>query len=63
MISVSMHGASNMHGRHQGAVMRLNKVCSNGFYRIWCGAHQHDLVVQAIFVQVLKISYLRKHNM
>ena len=49
MISVSTDGASNMHGRHQCAVTRLEEVCSDGFYRIWCGAHQLDLAVQAIF--------------
>ena len=47
MISVSKDGASNMHGRHQGAITRLNEVCSEGFYQIWCGAHQLVLVVQA----------------
>ena len=42
LISVSTDGASNMHGRHQGAVTRLDQVCLDGFYRIWCGAHQLD---------------------
>jgi hypothetical protein len=54
MISVSTDGASNMHRRHQGAVTRLEEVCSNGFYQIWCGAHQLDLVVQTTFVQIVE---------
>ena len=42
LIGVSTDGASNMHGRHQGTVTQLDQVCLDGFYRIWCGAHQLD---------------------
>ena len=58
MISVSTDGASNMQGHHQGAVTRLDEVCYDGFYRIWCGAHQLDLVVQAIFLKMLGNSFV-----
>jgi hypothetical protein len=44
MISVLTDWASNMHGRHQGAVTHLEEVYSDRFYQIWCGAHQFDLV-------------------
>jgi hypothetical protein len=60
IISVLFVGASNMHGRHQGAVTRYKEVCSDGFYRIWCGAHPLDLVVQAIFVQMLNKLFIEK---
>ena len=52
LISVSTDGASNIHGRHKGAVTRLDQICLDRFYRMWCGAHQLDLVVQAIFKQM-----------
>ena len=60
LISVSTDGASNMHGRFQGAVTRLDDVCLPGFYRIWCGAHQLDLVIQSIFVKMLSNSYVER---
>jgi len=60
MISDLTDGASNMHGQHQGAVTSLKEVCSDGFYRIWCGARQLDLVVQAILVQMLNKSFIEK---
>ena len=58
LISVSTDGASNMQGRYQGAVTRLDDVCCDGFYRIWCGAHQLDLVIQSIFVQMLNNTFV-----
>ena len=49
-----------MYGRHDGTVTQLDQVCLDGFYRIWCGVHQLDLVVQAIFVQMLNNSFVEK---
>ena len=49
-----------MYGRYQGAVARLDPVCLDGFYRIWCGAYQLDLVVQALLVQMLNNSFVEK---
>ena len=60
MISASTDGASNMQGRHQGAVTRLDQVCNGGFYRVWCGAHQLDLVVQDIFIKMLDSSFVER---
>ena len=52
LISVSTDGASNMTGRHNGVVSLLDRHClpesGSGIYRVWCGAHQLDLVVQGI---------------
>ena len=60
MISVSTDGALKMQGRHQGAVTRLDQVCLDGFYCIWCGAHQLGLIVQAIFVKMLGNSFVER---
>ena len=59
LISVSTDGASNMTGSQQGLVTRIDRACLPGFYRIWCGAHQLDLVVQAIFVQLLNDTFVQ----
>jgi hypothetical protein len=63
LISVSTDGASNMTGSQQGLVTRIDRECLPGFYRIWCGAHQLDLVVQSIFVQLLDDRFVQNiHN-
>ena len=50
LISVSTDGASNMNRQHQGVATRLDELCINehgtDIYRIWCGAHQLDLLIQ-----------------
>ena len=45
IIGVTTDGASNMTGRHVGIVTQIQRVDNDGFYRIWCTAHQFDLVV------------------
>jgi hypothetical protein len=37
-----------MTGRHSGAVTRFAEGTLPGFYRIWCAAHQLDLVIQSV---------------
>ena len=49
-----MDGASNMTGRIRGAVKNLQSGCIPGFIRIWCAAHQLDLVVQEIIIGAMK---------
>ena len=46
LIGISSDGASNMTGAFSGVVTRLQKLALPGLYRIWCCAHQTDLVVQ-----------------
>ena len=47
LVGVTIDGAANMTGCHQGVVTRIqNKVLSGGFYCVWCALHQLDIVVQ-----------------
>ena len=67
LISVSTDGASNMTGRHQGVVTRLDELCINehgtGIYRIWCDAHQLDLLIQRIYTKMLNDYFIQsKHQ-
>lgn len=72
LISVATDGAANMVGRARGVVSILERNVPNPIYRIWCGAHQLDLVVQdtvaknmhGSFYQQLTsfISFLRRQN-
>jgi hypothetical protein len=48
LIGIVTDGARNMTGRHSSAVTRLASGAFPGFYRIWCGAHQLDLVIQEV---------------
>jgi hypothetical protein len=44
LIGYTSDGASNMTGAHQGVGTRIQEVTNEGFFRIWCAAHQLDLV-------------------
>ena len=46
LIGVTTDGAANMVGCYRGLATRLENVSSPGLYRIWCGAHQLDLVIK-----------------
>lgn len=46
LIGVTTDGASNNTGRISGTVTRLNQEVHSHVFRIWCGAHQLDLVVK-----------------
>ena len=60
LLSVASDGASSMLGRFQGIVTRLDNVCLGGFYRIWCGSHQLDLVIQSVFVRMLSGTFVEQ---
>lgn len=72
LLSASTDGARNMTGRFAGAVTRLEQVALPGFVRIWCGAHQLDLIIQSCFQGVYNegfygvltalIGYLRRQQ-
>lgn len=47
-------GAPNMTGRYQSALTRFENICMPGIYRIWCAAHQIDLVIQSLMSDVIK---------
>jgi len=46
LISISSDGENTMTGRIGGVVTLLEKECSNPVLRIWCVAHQLDIVVK-----------------
>ena len=72
MIGVTTDGAANMIGCHSGLVTRLENIAWPGLYRIWCGAHQLDLVIKHsitpllgekfVFVLQNLITFLNKSN-
>lgn len=47
LISAGSDGGSNMIGRYQGVVTRLEQEAEFEIYRTWCGLHQLDLIVEA----------------
>ena len=46
IIGVSTDGERKMTGRVSGAATRFQNISKAGFIKIWCGAHQLDLVLQ-----------------
>ena len=72
MIGVTTDGSANMIGCHSGLVTRLENIAWPDLYRIWCGAHQLDLVIkhsitplrgeEFVFVLQNLISFLNKSN-
>jgi hypothetical protein len=48
LVGIATEGARNMTGRHSWEVTRLAEGTLPGFYRIWCAAHQLDLVIQSV---------------
>lgn len=61
-----------MTGRISGVATRFQNVAKRGFIRIWCGAHQLDLVLQDAYCELANetfytqltslISYLRRQQ-
>lgn len=47
IIAVSTDGEPKITGRLRGLVTRISDVAKPGMYRIWCGAHQLDLVLKS----------------
>jgi hypothetical protein len=47
-----------MTGCHVGLATRIERVANAGFFRIWCAAHQLDLVVQARFKSMFKEGFV-----
>ena len=72
LIGIATDGARNMTGRHAGLVTRLDRCTGPGFIRVWCGAHQLDLIMADIYGKMLQqdffsvltvlIGYLRRQQ-
>ena len=60
LIGISSDGSSNNTGSHSGVVTRLHQLCLPGCYRVWCAAHQMDLVVQKVFVKLINDTFVTK---
>lgn len=58
LIGITTDGASTMTGSIQGTVTRLSTECRGSIFRVWCGAHQLDLVVKKAFSQLLGEKFL-----
>ena len=58
IIGVTTDGASNMTGCHVGLVTQIERVSNKGFFRIWCAAHQLDLIVQDRFKSMFNDSFV-----
>jgi hypothetical protein len=59
LIGKSTDGASNMSGRYQGVVTYLCNNTPHLVYRVWCGAHQLDLVVQSATRKLLEGEFVQ----
>ena len=59
LIGISTDGASNMTGRYQGVVTYLCNETPHLVYRVWCGAHQLDLVVQSATRKLLEGEFVQ----
>ena len=59
MLGVASDGARNMTGRAAGVVTRLQNYMHDNcpLFRIWCGAHQLDLVMEHIMTEVVGNSF------
>ena len=49
VIGISTDRENKMTGRYSGVATRFQQVANPGFIRIWCGAHQLDIVLQSIY--------------
>lgn len=48
ILGFTSDGASSMTGKNFGLATKIGEVAGDGFYRIWCAAHQLDQVVQKL---------------
>ena len=58
IIGVATDGASNMTSCHVGVVTQIERVSNKGFFRIWCAAHQLDLIVKDRFKSMFNDSFV-----
>ena len=52
IVGISMDGERKMTGRISGVATRFQNVAKAGPIRIWCGAHQLDIVLQSAYTKL-----------
>ena len=57
-ICVSSDGARNMTGETRDLVSRISRACPPGMYRVWCGLHKLDLVMQQVYESALDKTFM-----
>lgn len=72
IVGITTDGEKKMTGRVSGVSTRFQSIANPGFIRVWCAAHQLDLVLQDVYSNLAKesfyseltnlISYLRRQQ-
>eukprot|EP00126_Sphaerothecum_destruens_P012236 Sdes_comp20989_c0_seq2m19605 len=64
LLSVASDGARNMTGRYAGVVTKIQNLMHPNcpLVRIWCGAHQLDLVIEAVMNGSVSASFTKPIN-
>ena len=57
MLSITTAGEKSMTGHIQGFATRFEQAALPGFFRIWCGLHQLDLVLQQFYTELTDKSF------
>ena len=58
LIGIASDGASDMTGCIQGTVTRLCQEANSEVYRVWCGAHQLDLLMKKAFHKLCEDNFV-----
>jgi hypothetical protein len=59
LIGIATDAALTMTGSIKGTCTRLSKECHSQIFRIWCGAHQLDLVMKRAFNRLCNEHFLK----
>ena len=57
MLSITTDGEKKMTGHIQGVATRFEQAALPRFFRIWCGLHQLDLVLQQFYTTLMNKSF------
>jgi hypothetical protein len=59
LIGITTDGSSAMTGCVQGMCTRLSNECQSNIFRIWCGAHQLNLIVKKAINELMDEKILK----
>ena len=57
MLSITTDGEKKMTGHIKGVATRFEQAALPGFFRIWSGLHQLDLVLQQFYTELMNNSF------